>query len=87
MDEKTRQDIALFRVAVLGALVGAELEHGDVVALCLEAAARRWEWPDGTLVQFSARSIETWHYLYQRRGFAALPRSPRVSPPVSTWRR
>lgn len=72
MDEKTRQDIALFRVAVLGALVGAELEHGDVVALCREAAQRRWEWPDGTLVQLSARSIETWFYAYRRRGFAAL---------------
>ena len=31
MDEKTRQDIALFRIAVLGSLAGARLEHGELV--------------------------------------------------------
>lgn len=72
MDEKTRQDIALFRVAVLGALVGAEIEHGGLVALCREAALRRWEWPDGTLGRIKARTLENWYYAYQRGGFAAL---------------
>jgi putative transposase len=72
MDEKTRQEVALFRIAVLGPLVGARLEHGDVVAYCREAAARPWEWPGGELVELSARTIEDWHYRYQAGGFAAL---------------
>lgn len=72
MDEQAKQDVALFRLSVLGALVGAELEHGDVAALCREAAERRWERPDGTLVRLSARSIETWLYAYRHGGFAAL---------------
>jgi putative transposase len=72
MDEKTKEDIALFRVAVLGALIGAELEHGDVMRLCLEAAERRWEWPDGTLDYIAAATIRNWYYLYRHGGFRAL---------------
>lgn len=72
MDDKTKQDLALFRVSVLGALVGAELSHGEVVALCREAALRTWEWPDGTKGRLSARTIEGWFYAYQRGSFAAL---------------
>jgi putative transposase len=72
MDDKTKQDIALFRVSVLGPLVGAQLEHGDVVGLCREAAERRWEWPDGTLEQLSAVTIRDWYYAYRHGGFSAL---------------
>lgn len=72
MDEKTRQEVALFRIAVLGPLVGARLEHGDLVELCREAAARTWELPTGEFVEVSARTIEDWFYLYQRGGFVAL---------------
>jgi transposase InsO family protein len=72
MDEKTRQQLALFRIAVLGPLVGARLEHGDLVQLCREAAERTWELPDGEVISVSARTVEDWFYLYQRGGFAAL---------------
>ena len=72
MDDKTKHDIALFRVAVLGPLVGAELEYGDLVALCREASDRRWEWPDGTLDTVKPRTIENWYYAYRAGGFSAL---------------
>lgn len=72
MDDKTKRDIALFRIAVLGPLVGAELEHGDVVRLCREAAERRWEWPDGTLDTLAAATIRDWYYDYTNGGFCAL---------------
>lgn len=72
MDEKTKEEIALFRVAVLGPLVGAELEHGDLLELCRQAAERRWEWPDGSLGRVEARTVENWYYAYRRGGFAAL---------------
>lgn len=72
MDEKTKQDIALFRVSVLGPLVGAKLDHGDVLDLCREAAQRRWEWPDGALDKIAAETIRGWYYAYRKGGFAAL---------------
>lgn len=72
MDEKARQQLALFRIAVLGPLVGARLEHGELVELCRAAAARTWELPSGAVVEVSARTIEDWFYAYQRGGFAAL---------------
>lgn len=72
MDEKARQQLALFRISVLGPLVGARLEHGELVELCREAAERTWELPNGTFVDVSARTIEDWLYAYRRDGFAAL---------------
>ena len=72
MDDKTKEEIALFRIAVLGPLVGAELEHGDLLELCRQAAERRWEWPDGTLGRVEARTVENWYYAYRRGGFEAL---------------
>lgn len=77
MDDKKRQEVALFRVSVLGPLVGARLEHGDLVAYCREAATRPWEWPGGDTVELSARTVEAWYYRYQAGGFAALFPSPR----------
>jgi hypothetical protein len=38
MNEERRKQEALFRYSVLGALVSAELEHGDVRALCEQQA-------------------------------------------------
>jgi transposase len=72
MDEKARQQLALFRISVLGPLVGARLEHGELVELCREAAERTWEMPNGTFVDVSARTIEDWLYAYRRDGFAGL---------------
>jgi transposase InsO family protein len=87
MDEKTRQQVALFRISVLGPLVGARLEHGELVELCREAASRAWELPSGEVVELSARTIEDWLYLYRDGGFAALhpkPRSDRAKPRAIT---
>jgi transposase InsO family protein len=72
MDDKTKQDIALFRISVLGPLVGARLDHGDVVELCREAAEREWDFPDGTVGRIAAETIRRWYYTYLRGGFAAL---------------
>jgi len=72
MDDKTKEAIALFRIAVLGPLISAELEHGDLAAHCRQAAERRWEWPDGTMCRVEARTIENWYYAFRQGGFAAL---------------
>lgn len=72
MDEQRRKDIALFRISVLGPLVGAELAHGDLVELCRAAAERRWLCPDGKQRRIEARTIENWYYAYKKHGFAGL---------------
>jgi transposase InsO family protein len=72
MDDKTKQDIALFRISVLGPLVSARLEHGDVLEFCREAAEHHWAWPDGTIERLSADTIRSWYYAFRRGGFAAL---------------
>lgn len=72
MDEEQRRAIAIWRVTVLGPLISARLEHGDVRALCEMAASRRYERPDGRLVTLSWRTIERWFYAYRRGGLEAL---------------
>jgi len=72
MNENEKHNIALLRVAILGELVGANLEHGDLRERCIEAARKRWIWPDGTPDTVAARTIENWYYAYKKRGFAAL---------------
>ena len=72
MDDQQRTAIALWRIGVLGALVSAELEHGDLKKLCEEAAARSYRRPDGRYVTVKARTIESWHYDYRRDGLVGL---------------
>jgi transposase InsO family protein len=83
MDGERRRAIALFRFGVLGALVGARLEHGDRVALCALAAKHDWVTPDGRVVRISARTIETWYYAHRRGGLSALMPDPREDCGVS----
>jgi transposase InsO family protein len=72
VDDEERRAIALWRVSVLGPLVSARLEHGEVRALSEQAAARTHQLPDGRYVRISWRTIETWYYAYKRGGFQAL---------------
>ena len=59
MDDDTRRAMAISEATGLGPLVSARLEHGDVRALCMAAAARRWERPDGRMVELSWRVVES----------------------------
>jgi transposase InsO family protein len=72
VDDEIRQQIALWRLGVLGPLMSARLEHGDVRAYLQEAAERLHRMPDGREVTLSARTIETWHYWYQHDGLTGL---------------
>jgi hypothetical protein len=72
MDDKTKRDIALWRLGVLGPLVSARLEHGDRRQHFEEIAARVHQRPDGTTVELSSRTIESWYYAHKRGGFEAL---------------
>ena len=72
MTDDERQAIALWRIGVLGPLISARLEHGDRRAYFQEAAARTHQMPDGTFVELSARTIESWYYAHKRHGFKGL---------------
>lgn len=72
MDDDERQRIALWRLAVLGPLMSARLEHGDVTAYLRQAAERLHRMPDGLEIRLSESTIEAWHYAYQGSGLAAL---------------
>ncbi len=76
MNDKSLE-LALWKLSVLGPLISARLEHGDRRAWFAEAAERIHQRPDGRLVRLSARTIESWHYAYQRGGLAALSRQTR----------
>jgi transposase InsO family protein len=72
MRQEAKEKIALWRLGVLGPLISARLEHGDRRRYLEEAAARLQQQPDGTYVQLSARTIESWYYAYRHGGFQAL---------------
>ena len=72
MTKESKEKIALWRLGVLGPLVSARLEHGDRRRYLEQAAARLQQQPDGTYVQLSSRTIESWYYAYRHGGFAAL---------------
>lgn len=72
MDEDRRQQEALWRYSVLGPLVSAKLEHGDVRRLCEEAADKQYTKPGGQVLTVSPRTIEGWYYAYKSDGLAGL---------------
>jgi putative transposase len=77
MDDKAKHAIALFRFGVLGPLVSARLLHGDRQAHFATIAARVHQMPDGSVVELSPRTIESWYYAYKCGGFEALSPSTR----------
>lgn len=72
MNDKERREEAVWRVMVLGPLVSARLEHGDVRAHCEQAAARVLRGPDGELREVSWRTIEAWYHTYKSDGLEGL---------------
>ena len=71
------EDIALWRLAILGPLVSARLEHGDRRTHFTRAAELEYEKPDGERVHVAARTIEDWYYAYLEGGWKALMPSAR----------
>ena len=72
MKEETRRQIAVWRYGILGPLVSAELERGDLGTLLELAAMRTYIHPSGRRVRVSARTIETWYYRHKKHGLRGL---------------
>lgn len=65
MDDKTREDVALFRYGVISDLVGAtNLDYGEQERLVQEKAAQRWNIPNSNKTRISASTIRRWMKLY-----------------------
>lgn len=77
MDPNKRRDIAQWRMSILGPLVSARLEHGDLRELLEAAASHTYETPTGRRVRLQWRTLEGWYYAYKREGLAALEPRPR----------
>lgn len=63
-------------MGILGPLISARLERGDLQEYFEEQARRVFEGPDGRLVTVTAKTLERWLYAYRRGGVKAL--EPRV---------
>jgi len=72
MDADEKRQIALWRFSVLGALVSAELEHGERSELLQQAEERQWKDWRGEPTARDHKTIERWYYAYKRGGLKAL---------------
>lgn len=83
MDEQHKMKVALWRFAVLGALVSARREHGELREMFRRAAERTYERWDGVDVRVEARTVEEWYYRYRKGGLKALEPRERSDAGVS----
>ena len=72
MDDEEKQDLAIWRLGVLGPLISARLEHGDRQRYFTQAASRTHQMPDGRHITLSPRTIESWYYSYKNGGLKGL---------------
>jgi len=69
MDEKQKEEIALFRFGVIGDLVGtSRLEFGDAECLIKEKSEQRWNIPHSQRTRIAASTIRAWVRRYRRSG-------------------
>lgn len=72
MDEKTREQIAIFRHSVIGSLIGGELCHGDLTKHIAELSKRKYRIPFSTRTSIGVSTIEDWPYAYRYNGIEGL---------------
>lgn len=72
MTDEQRTEVALWRLSVLGPMVSARREHGDLHAFFEQVAQHHYQHPDGRWVRLSPRTLEDWHYAYHLGGLEAL---------------
>ena len=69
MDEKQREQIALFRFSVINDLVGGvRLERGELERLIRDKSQRRWFIPGSNRTRISAGTIRRWIRIYEESG-------------------
>lgn len=68
MDDKQREEIALFRYGIISELVGSRLEHGEFAQLVRDKSNQRWRIPYSNKTRVSQSTIRRWVTLYEANG-------------------
>jgi len=72
MDEKLREQVALFKFSVIGTLISGELAHGELSKSIRELSQRRYEIPNSGRTHIGAGTIRDWLAAYRKGGYEAL---------------
>ena len=72
MDQKRREEEALFRLSIIGPVVNRDLKRGELQPLLEGLARETYTEPDGNPRIFSWRTLEVWVGRYRTGGFPAL---------------
>lgn len=68
MQEKQREEVALFRFGVISDLVCSRLMPGEMAGLIREKSSQRWHIPYSNRTRISEPTIRRWVTLYQNSG-------------------
>ncbi len=85
MDEKKREEIALFRYGLLFPVLRGQLKRGDVMAHFEEVVNKQHQLPHSSKKEISVSTLKRWRARFFADGFEALkprPRSDRGKPRV-----
>ena len=72
MDQKKREQEALFRLSIIGQLVNRKLNRGELRKALQALSPVAYTGPDGEVRKYSWRTLETWVLKYRKGGFEAL---------------
>ncbi len=82
MEEKIREQIAMFRFSVIGPLISGELAHGSLTKQIKELCSRHYSIPYSNRKSIGAGTIEEWLYAYRYNNFEGLkPKTRSDRPP------
>ena len=71
-DDRRREEVALFRLAVLGDLIHLQQRRGTQCRALQRKSEEHWQCPDGKLRRIAAKTIQSWLYAYRKGGFDGL---------------
>jgi putative transposase len=77
MDDKQREEVALFRYGVIAELVQSPLAPGDKERILMRQAAREWQIPGTDRHRIGRSTIRDWAEIYQAQGLEGLKPRPR----------
>ena len=65
MDDKLREDIALFRFGVISELASSRLDPGELTGLIKKKSEQRWHIPGTSRTRISTATIRRWLRVYE----------------------
>ena len=72
------EDVAVFRHGILGSLIQAEMDRGQLHAALESLSNQRFRPPRSKTTRvFSVATLERWYYAFKKRGLSGLKPAPR----------